>query len=1212
MTTTHILTLRRLLSLSLSTVGFALVLALPIQRVMAQTSATDVKTPPSMAPGAPAGSYALSGFDTVNLYNGFLNFRLPLLKVGGRGAASYTMMLTLEQKWIVNHDFQTGNNWPSYGWWTGLRAGYGPGVMQGRQTHEGCGSGGPYPEGQVSTGSITTLTFTAADGTEYELRDELTGGNRLISTCCCYYQNHANGASRETVFKTVDGTAASFVSDETIYDWSGTVESGPHMIYPNGYFILRDGTRYRIENGLVKWIRDRNGNKLTFTHDTYDRVSTITDSLGRQTTIEYNVTDPVYGLCDRINFTGFGGGSRKIWVGKTALSSVLRADYSLQTFYQLFGMGSSSTQHNPNYITASIWLPDGRRYQLQYNSHGEVARVVLPTGGAYEYDWASWSGPGCDFLPEIYRRVGERRVYPDGTVLEGKTVYGMPGGDVRTVDSLNAGGTLRAREKHYFYGLQGCAPSSLSYSHWKEGREYQTEHFASDGVTLLRRGANTWQQTSPGWSGNWSHEPTNNSKIVTTVETVEPNGVNLVTKRTAINPQTQAIGFDQFNNQTDVWEYGFGTGAPSTHPVRHTHTDYLTVNPANSLDYTGTTVHIRSLASAQQIYSVNPATGAEVLVAKSESKYDETPLLPWYGTVQSWADPGGARGNPTKVRRWLNPGDLWIETRAQFDQVGNVSKSWDAMNNSSEATYSPTYHFAHPTQTTSAVPDPSGQYGSTTALLTSSVFDFWTGLVTSTTDPNGQITSFQYGGLLDRLTAVIRPAGGGRSDFEYGDIVGNLFVRTLTDLDATRRIETYQYFDGLGRGWRNVKSEGATAIYSDTQFDSMGRVWKVSNPYRPGDTILWTTTGYDGLSRVVSVTTPDNAVVTTSYSGNTVTVTDPTGKQRKSVTDALGRLTQVYEDPNGLNYLTSYEYDVRDDLTKVTQDSNPPQNQQTPRVFVYDSLKRLTSATNPESGTISYQYDYNGNLTRKTDARGVYIDYFYDALNRNKTIDYSDTTTINPDITRVYDGAIRGKGRFWYNYAGGSYSVGATVEHIAIDSYDPVGRPEIQRQVFKQNSVWGPTYQISRGYNLASGVITQTYPSGRTVAYSYDAAGRTNSFSGTLGDNFNRTYATITKNPTARGEGWNREEFGTDLPLYHKQRYTNRGQLWDMRLSTVNDVENWNRGAIVNYYSLSNFDSEVERELIPMAISMSSNTRFLTTIKSAVTRCINKTMPTMN
>ncbi len=58
---------------------------------------------------------------------------------------------------------------------------------------------------------------------------------------------------------------------------------------------------------------------------------------------------------------------------------------------------------------------------------------------------------------------------------------------------------------------------------------------------------------------------------------------------------------------------------------------------------------------------------------------------------------------------------------------------------------------------------------------------------------------------------------------------------------------------------------------------------------------------FDALGRVTSVTTPDSAVVNTSYRGNTVTVSDQAGKQRKSVTDALGRLIQIYEAPNDPN-----------------------------------------------------------------------------------------------------------------------------------------------------------------------------------------------------------------------------------------------------------------------------------------------------------------------
>src|SRR6185295_16302712 len=133
--------------------------------------------------------------------------------------------------------------------------------------------------------------------------------------------------------------------------------------------------------------------------------------------------------------------------------------------------------------------------------------------------------------------------------------------------------------------------------------------------------------------------------------------------------------------------------------------------------------------------------------------------------------------------------------------------------------------------------------------------------------------------------------------------------------------------------------------------------------------------------------------------------------------------------------------------------------------------------------------------------------YAYDALNRNTSVDYSNTA-INPDVSRFYDGAINGKGRFWYFYSGGDFSNGSNVEHTAIDNYDALGRPTVQRQLFKVNGTWGTTYQTSRAYNRAGAVTSQTYPSGHTVGYLYDAAGRTSSFSGNLGDGTTRTYST--------------------------------------------------------------------------------------------------------
>ena len=53
-------------------------------------------------------------------------------------------------------------------------------------------------------------------------------------------------------------------------------------------------------------------------------------------------------------------------------------------------------------------------------------------------------------------------------------------------------------------------------------------------------------------------------------------------------------------------------------------------------------------------------------------------------------------------------------------------------------------------------------------------------------------------------------------------------------------------------------------------------------------------------------------------------------------------------------------------------------------------LQRLLSSTQPESGTTSYQYDADSNLTWRKDARGEQTCYQYDSLNRvQKKVYYS-------------------------------------------------------------------------------------------------------------------------------------------------------------------------------------------------------------------------------
>lgn len=65
---------------------------------------TQSYTPPALAPGTPAGSYILSDFDAINYGNLSVNFRFPLIKIGGRGTASAVMMpdFTAYSQWTVH------------------------------------------------------------------------------------------------------------------------------------------------------------------------------------------------------------------------------------------------------------------------------------------------------------------------------------------------------------------------------------------------------------------------------------------------------------------------------------------------------------------------------------------------------------------------------------------------------------------------------------------------------------------------------------------------------------------------------------------------------------------------------------------------------------------------------------------------------------------------------------------------------------------------------------------------------------------------------------------------------------------------------------------------------------------------------------------------------------------------------------------------------
>lgn len=1209
----------------------------------AQTSTNDGSTPAGIAPGAPAGSYTLSGFEHINQFNGRLSINLPLVKMGGRGSASYTAALSINARpWIINsYMYQPSYYYYTpYEYWLGMDPGYGPGVMQLRHS-------GDYVYQETSDQNyyygytLTTLTFSSSDGTEYELIDQQSGGGRQSGT------GIPDGYNRGKVFVTRDGTAATFISDDDIYDRCDT--NAVSVLPVSGKLYLKDGTRYRVQSGLVTEIRDRNGNKITFAYDTSNRITSATDSLNRQVTFAYSVNaGSPYGTCDTITYRGLGGGTRVVRISRTNLSNVLRSG-SVQTYAQLFPQlnFAGGTSYNPNNFVSTVWLPDDRNFQFKYNTYGELNRLVLPTGGKFEYEFGAGSATGpssgvigyvtelgpMTTLPRngIYRRVTERRIYPDGSTLEGKTVYNQPtvssGNLTALVKNLDSTGTVELSvEKHYFtgdpeYSILNTFPSYLSdLSH---GKEYQTDALGSSSTQeLLQRVAHVWSYPSlPA-----------GPRITSTTITLGDS--NQVSKKT--------FSYDQYNNQTDVYEYDYGSGTYGS-LVRSSHTDYLTTHPVSSAVYDNpypvntslTMIHLRGLPTKTQVFDASSNKKSETVIEYDNYSTDSfhaglTTRSSISGLDSSYTTSYTTRGNVTGTTSYTNAAALTgaISAYSQYDIAGNVVKTIDARSTTGNVIattidYSDRFGSADGDARNNTTPsNPNWLNGQSAFAFPTKVtnalsqeaytqYDYYLGQPVDTEDSNGVKSSIYYSDGLDRPTKGIGAVGtslANQTNIYYNDSARTITV--ISDKDTSGEsgagtptgLKVITLYDGLGRTYRKATYEGSsTWSIVETQFDGMGRAYRSCNPFRASaaDAALpsspeWTTTSFDKLSRATSVQAPDGSVGTTDYYGNLVQVTDPTTKKRLSKTNALDQVTDVWEitavdsqtenvtfNSTSLNgYHTSYTYSVLNDLLTTTQQAGS--TTQT-RTFVYDSMKRKTSATAPESGTTAYTYDNNGNLLTKTDARGVVTTVTYDSLNRptSRTYTTSGTTALStPTVNFYYDNQSLPSGAPTYTRGSSvgrlvavTYGGGSEGNYYAYDSLGQVTQ--------KWQRTGTTNYQIQASYNFAGAMTGETYPSGHTVSYTTDTLGRLASFSGNLGDGTSRTYSTgITYNAAGQMK---REQFGTSTSLYRRVHYNNRLQPFDIRLGTDssttldNDVltdwqyatGSWDRGALRLYYATS-------------------------------------------
>ncbi len=397
-------------------------------------------------------------------------------------------------------------------------------------------------------------------------------------------------------------------------------------------------------------------------------------------------------------------------------------------------------------------------------------------------------------------------------------------------------------------------------------------------------------------------------------------------------------------------------------------------------------------------------------------------------------------------------------TQYSYDSFGNLTSSTDALGRSVTTEYESTF-YAYPLNITNAL-----------GHSVSYVYDPKFGVVTSVTDPNGQTSTSVY----DSFGRVIEAKNSNNevvSTYSYPDFNTKVTTNAL-GLSKT------EYADGLGRKYKSVATgeDGAAArqVSTEAYYNSRGLVEKESIAHyidEDPSQISYVRTEYDLRGRPKKTisdfpgTLKDAEAQVNYINPLYVESIDPQGHKKGSLKDVYGNIIEVTEFTLGGVYKTAYEYDIQNNLTKLT-DSKGNVSQ-----IWYDSIGRKLKMSDPDMGIWTYEYDTLGNLTKQTDAKNQVLEFTYDSLNRLTTKVANGQTL----VTYLYDDTTK------QNYIGRLSKVtdqsGSTEFY-----YDKFGR-----EIKSTKIVSGTPYTVERTYDILDRLLTLKYPDSEVINYSYDS-----------------------------------------------------------------------------------------------------------------------------
>ena len=454
---------------------------------------------------------------------------------------------------------------------------------------------------------------------------------------------------------------------------------------------------------------------------------------------------------------------------------------------------------------------------------------------------------------------------------------------------------------------------------------------------------------------------------------------------------------------------------------------------------------------------------------------------------------GPSKGYPESTV--VDPGGLAITTRYETDQLGRVTAMIDPRGVRHETVYNELGWVVEETAATTPAQD-----GSATPALgyTTRYLHDESGNVIERRDPVGEgtshaVTRFTYGVLGELLSSAHTVVPGGQiveNTQEYD--AGFLLVRTTDPVGTVTELVR----DGRGLPTSVTAGVGTSAAATETSSYNLEGQRVVRTDARG---FAWTTE-YDGYGRRAASVDPVGNRAETSYGDDGLPLEhrrlNPSGGllSRSGATyDLLGREIEakrflwIGSNPSGAEELVaSFGYDPVGNLLTASD----PLSRVTSRV--YDAAERLATVTDPAGNVTAFTYDTAGNITRLVEteqsvsgAASVSFDFGYDTLGRRL---WSEDALGNREQT------------LWDAHSNPIVSIDAE-GNITARTFDSLG--------LLLSETWPEGIAVSYSYDAARRLVSYTDALGQTTTYQYDSLGRLTSV--TYPDSTLETYA---YNPT--------------------------------------------------------------------------------------------------